>query len=58
MLANAAERLAGILQVAATASRVLLHFAASNDRTGIAVALLLSTTELSRTTLSPITPTA
>ncbi|WP_280344910.1 tyrosine-protein phosphatase [Nocardia neocaledoniensis] len=44
ILANAAERLADVLQVAATApGPVLLHCAAGKDRTGIAIALLLRT---------------
>lgn len=42
ILTNAGERLAEILQVAATApGPLLLHCAAGKDRTGIAVALLL-----------------
>jgi protein-tyrosine phosphatase len=44
ILTNAGERLAEVLQVAATApGPVLLHCAAGKDRTGIAVALLLRT---------------
>ncbi|MFC9760199.1 tyrosine-protein phosphatase [Rhodococcus jostii] len=42
ILANAGEKLADVLQVAATApGPVLLHCAAGKDRTGVAVALLL-----------------
>ena len=44
ILANAGQRLVGILDLAATApGPVLLHCAAGKDRTGVAVALLLRT---------------
>lgn len=42
ILTNAGERLADVLQIAATApGPILLHCAAGKDRTGVAVALLL-----------------
>ncbi|WP_009760410.1 tyrosine-protein phosphatase [Rhodococcus sp. JVH1] len=44
ILTNAGKKLAGVLQIAATApGPVLLHCAAGKDRTGVAIALLLRT---------------